>query len=160
MNNLDKLIWLEEIRNLKARYFRLQDNKLWDEYRELFLDDSVFDVSAASRDPSGTGSATLEAAVREPIVGRDAIVDYVSKGLNDRVRSFHEGFMPEIEILSEASARAIWPMEDRVWFPDGKLSQMHGFGCYHETYTRRDTRWYIQTLRIVRMKLELVERAA
>jgi hypothetical protein len=60
--------------------------------------------------------------------------------------------MSEIEILSEDSARAVWPMEDRVWFAEGF---MHGFGYYHETYRRIEGRWYIQTLKITRIKVEL-----
>jgi hypothetical protein len=153
MDDIQKLLAIEEIRNLKARYFRLQDNKLWGEYRDLFLDDSVFDATEALTDPVDGGGETLAARVNEPVIGRDAIVAYVSSGLNERVRSFHEGFMSEVEILSEDSARAVWPMEDWVWFaPD---SMMHGFGYYHETYRRVGGRWRIQTLKITRIKVEI-----
>lgn len=155
MDELKKLLAIEEIRSLKARYFRLQDNKLWDEYRELFLDDSVFDVTEAFTDPVDGGGESLPARVAVPVIGRDAIVAYVSSGLNEHVRSFHEGFMSEVEILSDDSARATWPMEDRVWFGRDRL--MHGFGYYHETYRRVDGRWYIQTLKITRMKVDVIE---
>jgi hypothetical protein len=160
MNPTDSLRFAEEIRELKARYFRLMDTKRWEDYATLFLDDSLFDVTEAFKDPGGTDGSGLEAAVREPIVGRDAIVAYVSRGLDTRVRSFHVGFMPEIEILSETRARAVWAMEDRVWLADGPTSMMHGWGHYHETYTRRDGRWHIQTLKITRLRLELVPRQA
>lgn len=153
MDDLAKLLAIEEVRSLKARYFRLQDNKLWDEYRELFLEDSVFDVTEALTDPVDGGGETLPARVTEPVIGRDAIVAYVSSGLNERVRSFHEGFMSEVEILSEDSARAVWPMEDRVWFSPDQM--VHGFGYYHETYRRIDGRWHIQTLKITRIKVEI-----
>ena len=155
MTDVQKLLDIEEIRNLKARYFRLQDNKLWDEYRELFLGDSVFDVTQALTDPVTGGGDALPARSMEPIIGRDAIVAYVSAGLNAEVRSFHEGFMPEIEILSEDRARAVWPMEDRVWFGAAGGGFMHGYGYYHETYRRVDGRWRIETLRISRIKVEL-----
>ena len=151
MDDLTKLLLIEEIRALKARYFRLQDNKSWAEYRELFLDDSLFDATEALTDPVDGGGDALPARMAEPIIGRDAIVAYVSGGLNDAVRSFHEGFMAEIEILSEDSARAVWPMEDRVWSGAGL---MHGFGYYHETYRRIDGCWYIRTLKITRIKVE------
>lgn len=151
MDDVKKLMAIEEIRNLKARYFRLQDNKLWDEYRELFLDDSVFDATEALVDPVDGEPHPAQASA--PVIGRDAIVAYVSSGLNAHVRSFHEGFMSEVEILWDDSARAIWPMEDRVWFTPGRL--MHGFGYYHETYRRVDGRWYIQTLKITRIKVEM-----
>lgn len=160
MDLIDALRWTQEICELKARYFRLLDTKRWDDYSALFLDDSVFDVSEAFKDPSGADGSSLAAAVREPLVGRDAIVAYVSRGLDTRVRSVHAGFMPEIEILSETAARAVWAMEDRVWLSDGPVALMHGWGHYHETYKRRDGRWHIQTLRITRIRLELVARQA
>jgi len=154
MDDVAKLLAIEEIRSLKARYFRLQDNKLWDEYRELFLEDSIFDATEALTDPVDGGGEHLPARVTEPLIGRDAIVAYVSSGLNERVRSFHEGFMSEVEILSKNSARAVWPMEDRVWFAPDQM--MHGFGYYHETYRRVDGRWHIQTLKITRIKVEII----
>ncbi len=157
MEPIQRLIAIEEIRDLKARYFRLQDNKLWDEYAGLFLDNSVFDVSEAFTDPL-TGQAKIPAGRQDPIIGRDAIVDYVSSGLNNQVRSFHEGFTEEVEILSENEACAVWPMEDRIWFQDGPISEMRGFGYYHETYTRQSGRWYIQTLKITRIKLNILSR--
>jgi hypothetical protein len=160
MDPIDALRWAQEICELKARYFRLMDTKRWDDYAALFLDDSVFDVSEAFKDPSGADGSRLEAAMREPIVGRDAIVAYVSRGLDTRVRSVHAGFMPEIEFLSETSARAVWAMEDQVWLSEGPVVLMHGWGHYHETYTRRDGRWHIQTLKITRIRLELVPRQA
>jgi hypothetical protein len=155
MEDVQKLVFIEEIRSLKARYFRLQDNKLWSEYGELFLDDSVFDVTEALVDPVNGGGEALPARIAEPVIGRDAIVDYVRSALNPNVRSFHEGFMSEIEILSEDSARAVWPMEDRIWFAPGQM--MHGFGYYHETYRRVDGRWYIQTLKITRIKVDIIQ---
>lgn len=159
MNPIDVLHWTEEIRELKARYFRLMDTKCWSDFATLFLDDSVFDVSEAFNDPGGADGSNLQAAESEPIIGRDAIVAYVSRGLNARVRSFHAGFTPEIEIVPEHRARAVWPMEDRVWLPDGPIALMHGWGHYHETYTRRQGRWHIQTLKITRIRLELLPRS-
>jgi hypothetical protein len=155
MDDVKKLLAIEEIRSLKARYFRLQDNKQWDEYRELFLDDSIFDATEALTDPVDGKESSLPARTSEPSIGRDAIVAYVSSGLNAQVRSFHEAFMSEVEIVSEDSARAVWPMEDRVWFGEGSL--MHGYGYYHETYRRVDGRWHIQTLKITRIKVEIIE---
>ena len=160
MDAIDKLRWTEEIRALKARYFRLQDTKQWQRYAELFLEDTVFDVTEAFSDPGSPAVGNLAAAVQKPIIGRKAIVDYVSRGLNERVHSFHEGFMPEIEILSQVGARAVWPMEDRVWLADGPVALMHGWGHYHETYTRSDERWHIQSLRLTRIRLELTARDA
>jgi hypothetical protein len=160
MDPIDALRWGQEICELKARDFRLMDTKHWDDYAALLLDDSMFDVSEAFMDPSGADGSSLDAAVREPIVGRDAIVAYVSRGLDTRVSSVHAGFMPEIEILWETNARAVWAMEDRVWLPEGPVALMHGWGHYHETYTRRGGGWHIHALKTTRVRLELVPRQA
>ena len=37
--NADTIADIEEIKQLKARYFRLMDTKQWDEWADLFTDD-------------------------------------------------------------------------------------------------------------------------
>ena len=54
-----RLAELEEIKQLKARYFRLMDTKQWKEYGDVFTEDC---------------SMANGPADEEPIVGRDAIV--------------------------------------------------------------------------------------
>jgi len=147
----------ERIRTRKARYFRLMDSKRWPEFSELFLEDSRFDASKAMADPADEGIEPDE-QTEEPLVGRAAILAYVSGGLNDSTRSFHEGFMPEITVHSPTAASAIWAMEDRVWFREGPVERMHGYGHYHETYTKKGEQWYIQTLEITRIKVDLTHR--
>ena len=39
MDRIERLEAIEEIRGLKARYFRLMDMKLWDELRDVFCAD-------------------------------------------------------------------------------------------------------------------------
>ncbi len=57
------------------------------------------------------------------------------------VITVHHGHMPEITLLSDTTARGIWAMEDKLWWPEGSpLVHLHGYGHYHETYekSRRD----------------------
>jgi len=42
----EDLIEIEQIRQLKARYFRAMDQKNWDEWESVFTEDAVFDFSA------------------------------------------------------------------------------------------------------------------
>src|SRR5262245_49360614 len=82
---VQRLLDLEAIKQLKARYFRLMDCKQWGEMRGLFTDD-----------------ATIEAAVR--FGGPDDFIARVSATL-DPCRTVHHGHMPEIVFTGPDSAR-------------------------------------------------------
>ena len=131
----------EEICSLKARYFRFVDTKQWDDLRGLFLDNTVFDYP---ENPDGV--LTVDVAMR-------FIIDSL-----DHAVSIHQGYMPEIEILSETQARGRWLLEDRIFWAPGNLHPMnlhslHGFGYYEEDYVRVDGKWYFQKIKLVRRHL-------
>lgn len=44
---LGRLLAIEEIRGVKARYFRCMDTKDWDGLRAVFCDDAEFDARAS-----------------------------------------------------------------------------------------------------------------
>jgi hypothetical protein len=144
MNNIDKLLAIEEIKRLKSRYFWGLDHKDWDFWKsEVWAPDARLIVPEASRE----------------CVGIDAILAYVKESTADQV-SVHHGHMPDIEITSDTTATGVWAMEDRLYrtkqFPlaDGSI-YLHGFGHYHETYVRRDAGWRIQSTRLTRLRIEL-----
>lgn len=146
MNNIDKLLAIEEIKRLKSRYFWGLDHKDWDFWRrEVWAPDARLIVPEASRECAGI----------------DAILAYVQESTADQV-SVHHGHMPDIEITSDSTATGVWAMEDRLYrtkqFPlaDGS-TYLHGFGHYQETYVRLDARWRIQTTRLTRLRVELAK---
>ncbi len=66
------------------------------------------------------------------------------------------GHMPEIELTSPTTATGIWAMEDHLSFPAGaQLAELHGYGHYHETYTKVDGTWRIATTRLARLRLDM-----
>ena len=132
---------IEAIRQLKARYFRLMDQKRWDEWREVFVDDVEI------RTPDDTGDP-------DPVVGRDAFVDGL-RGLLEPVITVHHGHMAEIEVDGD-TATGTWSMEDHLfWPPESGLGHMWGTGWYEETYRRGDDgRWRIATLYLRRIRVE------
>ena len=72
------------------------------------------------------------------------------------VVTVHHGHMPLIQILSPTTASGIWAMEDLlIWpkgrRPDGVAGRVHGYGHYHETYSRESAGWRIKTLRLTRL---------
>ena len=130
---------LEAIKQLKARYFRLMDTKDWDGFRQLFTDDVRVDVS-------GEGGGVHD--------GVDAFMTMLEAALADVV-TVHHGHTPEIELTSATTATGIWAMEDHLRFPPGApISELHGYGHYHETYVKGDDGWRIRSLTLVRLRLD------
>ena len=127
---------IEQIKQLKARYFRFVDQKRWDEWRELFTED----VTAVYHGvPSSRGSNT-PTEVRYH--GRAELVAQVSKFLAKGI-SVHHGHMPEIEVTSPTTARGIWAMVDYLRLPS---FTMKGYGHYEEDYVKEAGQWKIKTL--------------
>lgn len=131
---LEQIADLEEIKKLKARYFRLMDTKQWDEWAAVFTEDARLQWGSADSDV---------------IEGRDNIVRTVSRALNGAV-TCHHGHMPEIEIRNEREAVGVWAMFDHVDHPRFVLN---GFGHYHEEYVKDDSgTWRIRSTRLTRLR--------
>ena len=126
---------VEEIRKLKARYFRALDTKDWELYESVFADDIVVDLRRA-------GGALFE--------GRAAFMEYARA--MKIVQSVHQGHMPEIDLTGPTSATGIWALEDYNIWEDG--TQNHGWGHYLETYEKKDGRWRIKTMRLSYLRVE------
>ena len=145
MDDIQRLISIEEIKQLKARYFRSIDTKDFDNLRTVFAPNATFDSSEALRDPVlGTPSE-----FKEPpsVSGLEAIVSYISEALATG-QSVHQGHTPEIELTSDTEARGIVPFEDMLV---SEALNFRGYGYYHETYMRIDGHWRIQTSIIRRL---------
>jgi uncharacterized protein (TIGR02246 family) len=137
---LRQLLDIEEIKRLKARYFRLMDTKRWEEYALVFAKDAVMEVPEANVENHG----------------REAIVRGVSTVL-EGVRTAHHGHMPEIELTGPDTARGVWAMFDYVEFPPTKSGErmgLKGYGHYHEEYVREDGEWRIARLRLERLRID------
>lgn len=135
-------LWdIEQIEQLKARYFRLLDTQQWDEFMALFTDDCRhFLPDGASRDWIGNDEylATLHATLVPGV-------------------TTHHGHMPEITLVSDTEAEGTWAMFDYVQaHPAGGLPiGLKGYGHYHETYRKGDDgRWRISSKRNVRLRLD------
>ncbi|WP_307875059.1 nuclear transport factor 2 family protein [Frankia nepalensis] len=135
-----RLLDIEEIKGLKARYFRTLDQKKWDEFGEVYA-----------------AAAVLELPEVEMVVdGRDAIVKMVSEALSG-ARTVHHGHMPEIELTGPDTARGTWAMFDYVEWPSsdsGSRVGLQGYGHYVEEYAREDGRWRIARSRLDRLRVD------
>lgn len=127
---------IDQIQQLKARYFRLMDTKQWELLRGVFTPDVVIDTS----EDSG-----------EIHYGVEDYLPFLVSQIGE-VRTVHHGHMPEITILDESHASGVWAMEDELWWPEGHpLTYLHGYGHYHDTYLRTPGGWKISSLRLTRL---------
>jgi ketosteroid isomerase-like protein len=154
MDAAAKLLAIEEIKQLKSRYFRLMDTKDWAGLRSIFCDDAVFDARAALS-IDGRGEAGRAAESNDWVYrGGEVIAKFIQGAIGASI-TVHHGHCHEIEILAENEASGVIAMEDQIWDPDGKKMSLHGAGHYHETYRRVGGRWRIHTSRITRLYIAL-----
>jgi SnoaL-like domain len=144
MNAVDLLLATEDIKRLKARYFRFVDTQNWAEFRRLFTDDAILEFPE---------SMTAPCSINDFM----PLVETMLAG----VTSVHHGHMPEITIESDDEARAIWAMDDILNFPQQggsgpAVARIRGYGHYHETYRKQGDVWLIRTLRLSRLRLEKI----
>ena len=156
MNDIDRLVATEAIKVLKARYFRGVDFKDWDLLRTVFAEDVECDFRGAATDPE-TGFNPVPEATGEIIRGRQATIEaFAAAGAH--FRSVHHGHMPEIEIISETSARGIWALFDMLRFREGPLAEIAAYGHYQETYEKIAGAWRIKTTKLTRLRVDSTPR--
>ena len=138
MSDIERLVQLEAIRDLKARRDHAVDRKDWDTYAWLHSNDYV----AAS-----IGS--------EPLVGGRAAADALAALLHN-VITVHHSHTPVIEFQDRDHATGVWAMEDNLfWHRDGERQWLRGFGFYHERYVRgSDGQWRFSFRRLERTHAE------
>ena len=118
---------IQEILNLKYRYFRHLDLKEFDDLGALLTEDCE----------AGYDNGNLAFS------GRQAIVEFLSASLSDAgIISEHHGHHPEITFLSDDEATGVWYLEDRVLIPAADL-EIGGTAFYADTYRRIDGTWLI-----------------
>lgn len=141
MDVTERLEAIEEIKQLKARYFRLMDLKKWDQWATVFAENctlSYFDKMHHSR---------------------AEIVERVSAGLRDGI-TVHHGHTPEITVTSPGEASGIWAMADYNEFQSGPMGKgaFRGYGHYYETYVRHPIHgWQIASVRLEYIRVDHTE---
>lgn len=142
MDRLGRLEAIEDIRALKARYFRLMDTKQWDALRGIFAHD--LKVLTPEGKVYTDGGDTYAAALRTSL---------------EHAVSCHQGLTGEVEVIDADNARAIWAMQDVIAWEDRHpvtgWKSILGRGHYHETYRREDGIWKIATLTLTRLRLDV-----
>lgn len=146
---------IEQIKQLKSRYFRFMDTKNWDGLGSVFCKDAIFDATHAMDCARITGGAAMDSS-QWLASGRDAIVAFIS-GTSGNASTVHHGHGHEIQILSDDTAEGIIAMYDHNRYVDaeGRLSgEMLGYGHYEEEYRHEDGEWRIYRSKLTRLRVD------
>jgi hypothetical protein len=143
MNDLQKLLGVHALQQLKGRYFLFLDTKDWSRWLDLFTEDATLLVDTAAstfgRDPQ----------TMPKIFGVKAIRDFVVASL-EKTPTVHHGHTPIFEFQSDTEASGIWAMEDIVEFTDNTVL---GHGHYYETYRQVSGQWRFASVHLTRVRV-------
>lgn len=127
--DIQRLMDIEAIKQLKHAYFRCLDTANFAELATIFHPDVTV------RFKGGTYEWNLD--------GRDAYLDALRKSFTRESVGQHNGHHPEIRMLSETEATGIWYLADNMWVMQYDFFTT-GTALYWERYLKVDGRWTIR----------------
>ena len=147
---------IEAIRQAKARYIRGVDEGDAALVRAILHPDCELDYRGCFVDPAS--GRDWFPAMGIVLRGREA---FGSALVDLGIVSVHQVYNPEIELTGADTARAVFPMTDRLWFPpntdgagDWPCAVLIGYGHYRETWERVDGAWLLKTTTVTRLRVE------
>jgi hypothetical protein len=148
-DGLRTILDLEQIKQLKGKYFRYLDSQRWEDWGNLFTEDAKLRLF-----PINGGEP-------RKVDGRATIVADVSGRLKGVV-TVHHGHTPVIEFTGADTAHGSWAMSDDLeeHHEGGLRVHRGGYGYYLEDYKRDNGTWRIAVLRLTRIRLFRVEETA
>lgn len=157
MDQLERLVAIEAIKNVKARYWYCMDAKDWAGLRDVFTDDAVFDMRGerafalgASQDGFAPARGAAEAGDPMVIVGAEAIASFIRTAVESWT-TVHHGHAPVVDVVESDRGTAIWPLFDYI--DDGRRA-LRGYGHYHDEYRKVGGRWLISALFVTRIRAD------
>jgi hypothetical protein len=134
-NAVDRLVAIEDVKQLRARYCRAIDTKNWALLESLLTPDVRLDLPSLR-------SKGVE------VVGVEAFLALVRDWFGE-APSLHSNYLPEIEIVSPSRATAVWAQEHFI----GALYRAgehhgHGYGYSYDEYVKSEGRWLVASVRL------------
>lgn len=135
-SDIQRLMDMEAIRQLKYAYFRCIDTANLEELATLIHEDVLVHLVGGSYEWQLQGKAEY--------------VENIKKAFSKQSIGHHNGHHPEIQMLSETEATAIWYLADSMWMFDID-SFTTGTSLYWDRYVKVDGRWLIRETRYERI---------
>ncbi len=126
--DVQMLMDIEAIKQLKHAYFRCVDTANLEELGTLFHDDvSVHFVGG-----------TYEWKVK----GKEDYLANIGHSFTKASVGHHNGHQPEIRMLSDREATGVWYLADHMWILNHE-AKTYGTALYWDRYVKEDGRWLI-----------------
>jgi hypothetical protein len=138
----NSLLEIEEIKKLKARYWRLMDQRRWDDWATLFCEDA-------------TVECIIEGKTAFFWKGKDEIVAG-NRESNKGAKSVHHGHAPEIDLTSDTTATGLWSLFDVFLGPNGRVDW---YGFYEDEFAKISGAWKIKRVKLSMEPLSGAEHA-
>lgn len=127
--DIQRLMDIEAIKQLKHAYFRCVDTANLEELGTLFHD------NVQVRFKGGGYEWNLD--------GRDEYVNNIGMAFSKEAIGQHNAHHPEIQLLSETEATGIWYLADNMWILNHN-ALTHGTALYWDRYEKVDGKWLIK----------------
>jgi hypothetical protein len=134
--DIQRLMDIEAIKQLKHAYFRCIDTANLDELASLIHED----VSVSFK--GGTYEWKLQ--------GKQQYVDNIGVSFSKESVGQHNGHHPEIQMLSETTATGLWYLVDNMWLLKHN-AKTFGTALYWDRYEKVAGKWLIKDTRYERL---------
>ncbi len=125
---LRQLLDIEQIKQLKYRYFRGIDTADAALLEDVFTDDASVDLRGGS--------------YRCQFDGKRAILDFLASAFHNESAACHQGHHPEITITGQDSATAIWYLQD-IFIDFSRDIVTRGSAFYRDQCVRQNGAWKV-----------------
>lgn len=127
--DIQRLMDIEAIKQIKHRYFRCLDTANWEELQ------SILHPELKVHYIGGGYEFKFE--------NNKDFIDTMQQAFNNDAVGRHNGSMPEIQMLSASEATGIWYLYDHFWSLNAK-HLTHGTALYWDSYVKTDGQWLIK----------------
>ena len=127
--DIQRLMDIEAIKQLKHAYFRCVDTANLDELGTLFHEDVTVNFRGGHYEWK--------------LQGREEYVTNIGQSFSKEAIGQHNAHHPEIQILSETEATALWYLADNMWILNHNV-KTHGTALYWDRYLKVDGKWLIK----------------